>query len=450
VLQAEWGLTERQTASITASVFAGQLIGALCLGGLGDRIGRRPTFCLAATIIFVFGVTTSLAKTYETLVAMRFAVGFGVGGASVPFDVLAEFLPNSNRGKNLLYIEYFWTAGTLSVPFLAWLSIGDGISGGSWQFFVILCAIPCLASAILGVIFVPESPRWLLAQGRSVEAMTVLRRAAKENGHDPHDLFPEAMQLEEDDEEESGICDLLAPRWRKISFALWAVFFCYSFAYYGTILAITRVFDDESSSSAQVGGDDTGYNFNYSAILKSSAGEVLGTTLVVMSVDRIGRVASQIFCYVMGGLSVFVFCWYASYENSSGSVLVLLAFLVRAFEMGSSCVTVLSAPELLPTKVRTTGHSVASAIGRIGAFLCPFLVSESTPLKTIGTTMLCIHIVTVFSAYQFPETSGLAMGRVHDEQETQRSNISNDASHNSTDVNEEFDHEIHAGTLHID
>jgi len=412
VLQAEWGLTERQTASITASVFAGQLIGALCLGGLGDRIGRRPTFCLAATIIFVFGVTTSLAKTYETLVAMRFAVGFGVGGASVPFDVLAEFLPNSNRGKNLLYIMYFWSAGTLAVPFLARLSIGDGISGGSWQLFVVLCALPCLGSAILGVIFVPESPRWLLAEGRSVEAMTILRRAAKENGHDAHVLFPEAMQLEANDEEESGICDLLAPRWRKISFALWAVYFGYSFAYYGTILAVTRVFDDERSSSAQVGGDDAGYNFNYSAILESSAGEVLGVTLVVMLVDRVGRVPSQMFCYAMGGFNVFAFCWYASYENSSGSVLVLLAFLMRTFEMGSSCVTVVSTPELLPTKLRTTGHSVASAMGRLGALLCPFLVAESTPLKTIGTIMSFIHFVTVLSASQFPETSGLAMGRV--------------------------------------
>lgn len=113
VLQAEWGLSNEQTATLTSSVFMGALLGTLVLGRLGDQWGRKPVFFLTATIICIFGFLTAAAHNFAILVLIRFMVGFGVGGLTVPFDTLAEFVPNSHRGQNLLLIEYFWTAGTL-------------------------------------------------------------------------------------------------------------------------------------------------------------------------------------------------------------------------------------------------------------------------------------------------------------------------------------------------
>mgnify|MGYP000423082049 FL=1 len=85
-------------------------------------------------------------------------VGFGVGGLTVPFDIFAEFLPTSHRGKHLLVIEYFWTAGSLITPLFAYLTLET-----SWRLFVILCAVPCIISGFLGALLVPESPRWLIS-----------------------------------------------------------------------------------------------------------------------------------------------------------------------------------------------------------------------------------------------------------------------------------------------
>lgn len=113
VLKAVWDLTDEQTSIITSSVFVGALIGTLVLGYLGDLIGRKPVFTLTAGIICLSGFLTAVANNYWTLLFFRFLVGFGVGGLTVPFDTLAEFVPNSQRGSNLLLIEYFWTAGTL-------------------------------------------------------------------------------------------------------------------------------------------------------------------------------------------------------------------------------------------------------------------------------------------------------------------------------------------------
>jgi len=93
VVQAEWSLTSTQTASITAAVFLGAMMGTLCLGPLGDKWGRKPVFCLSAAIIAVFGVLTAVAHNLTTLIIIRFLVGVGVGGLVVPFDSVAEFVP---------------------------------------------------------------------------------------------------------------------------------------------------------------------------------------------------------------------------------------------------------------------------------------------------------------------------------------------------------------------
>lgn len=113
VLKAVWNLSDEQTATITSSVFVGALLGTLVLGYLGDHLGRKPVFTMTAGIICISGFLTAVANNFWTLLLFRFMVGFGVGGLTVPFDTLAEFVPNSHRGSNLLLIEYFWTAGTL-------------------------------------------------------------------------------------------------------------------------------------------------------------------------------------------------------------------------------------------------------------------------------------------------------------------------------------------------
>jgi MFS family permease len=66
-------------------------MGSLTLGPLGDSVGRRPVFTLAASIISVFGLLTALANSYASLLLMRFLVGFGVGGLTIPFGMYSFY-----------------------------------------------------------------------------------------------------------------------------------------------------------------------------------------------------------------------------------------------------------------------------------------------------------------------------------------------------------------------
>ena len=176
VLQAQWELSDRDTAWITSSVFLGATTGTIVSGYLGDRWGRKPVLCLTAFLIFFFGFATGLATDLPSLLFYRFMVGLGVGGSTVPFDILAEFVPNTHRGRDLLVIEYFWTGGSLCKPdtslpivfyavrltnclflprtpvvsVVAILTLGQSDNQedhhNEWRSFVIILAIPCLIS----------------------------------------------------------------------------------------------------------------------------------------------------------------------------------------------------------------------------------------------------------------------------------------------------------------
>jgi MFS family permease len=409
VLKDEWNLSDGMTAAITSCLFAGSMIGTLILGPLADSMGRRPVSLIAAAIISVFGLGTAVATNYFILVAMLFMVGVGVGGLTVPFDTLAEFLPSHRRGTNLLLIEYFWTVGCLYVVVLAYFTLHG--EAARWRLLVALSALPCFISLIVGYLFVPESARWLCTQGRAEEALEILREGAAMNGRDVSLILPPGIQLmTEPEEKQATIADLFKPKWREITLRLWGAWGAFAFGYYGTLLAITKVFDEDSEDSST---DQETYNFDYGAIFVSSSAELVGTTIVILAVDRAGRIPTQVIAYAMAGISVCLLCTLASF-GAPRLLLIALSFTARVFEMGGTCVTWVSTAEILTTEVRSTGHSTANAMARLGAFFCPFLVEGGMPLARIGFIMLVVHAFTVICVSKLPETKGRGMGATDD------------------------------------
>ena len=411
VLQAIWNLTSQQTALLTSIVFVGQFGGTLTLGPLGDRIGRRPVFLLSALIIAIFGLGTAFCNTFTQLVLVRMMVGFGVGGLLVPFDILAELVPVEHRGRDLVFIEYFWTVGTMLVPIVAFFTLGNEMSDvhdnqDGWRYFVAICALPCLFSAIIGTYLVPESPRWLLTVGKADKAMEILRQGAKANRKDPFIVFPEGTTLKAEQPEASSIKDLFDPVWRWITVYLWAAWAGFAFLYYGTILSTTLIFSDSP--------DDThisdSYTFDYGAIFVSGSAEVFGTTLAVFAIDRIGRVPLQAISFTVGGASIMLLAISVNVPDAPRAVLMTFAFVARMFMMSGNITTWVATAEILTTVIRTTGHSAANACARIGGFCAPYLVQQSTPPLVVGGVMLGISLLTTLAVTRLPETKGKTLG----------------------------------------
>ena len=346
---------------------------------------------IACGFITAAGFTSGLAPNFGVLIVLRFIVGFGVGGLSVPFDLLAEFLPSSHRGSYLLYIELFWTFGSLFVGGVAWAAL----SARGWRFLAYMTAIPVTVSLGITLFLLPESPRWLLEKGRVHEAEEIIRTAAKRNGQvlEPFSLTPLSR------EDHSNSCNLytslLSVPHRWISIPLWITWMAFGFSYYGVILLVARLFTETSSPGACA--------FDYQAIFINAVSEVIGIVISALVIDRLGRTRSQALLYLISAVSALCIGLPLSYW-----LLTFVSVIARLSVFAASSVTWVATSELYPTKIRATGHSICTSMARIGAFFSPYLVEgRGVGIAAIGGALFAVNIFAVFSAIWLPETYGL-------------------------------------------
>ncbi len=316
----EWHLSNAKQASITGVVFAGIIVGSLWWGMFADKYGRKATFILVSVIITAGGFLTGAASSFAVLLIIRSIVGFGIGGASVPFDLLAEFMPSSHRGHFLIYVEYFWTIGSMLVTGLAWLCLDQY----GWKVLAILTAIPVALTSLLSIRYLPESPRWLLANKKDDAAVKIIQKCALVNGHNIQDfsLYPLIPDYHESATYSSMMTD---PAMRKVCIPLALVWMGFGFTYYGVILFISRIFsnasDDDGSSTC---------SFDYSSIFYNSLSELGGVTMSALVVGM-GRVRTQTVFYCLSGVTVLLM----GLVKGKGAILAT-SFLARMAIMTAS------------------------------------------------------------------------------------------------------------------
>ncbi|PWN26041.1 MFS general substrate transporter [Jaminaea rosea] len=208
----------QHTPWMTFSLYMGLITGAALWGIVADIIGRRPSFNATLFIGGVFGVAAGAAPSFTALGGLLAALGFGVGG-SLPVDgmLFLEFIPGSHQYL-LTLLSVFWAIGQLISSLLAWAFIANYSCTGSnsnpqpdptvapqycdvstnngWRYtFYTLGAITLTGFFLRFLMFqLPESPKYLLSQGRDAEAVAVLRDIARRNGKElPEDVMSLAI-----------------------------------------------------------------------------------------------------------------------------------------------------------------------------------------------------------------------------------------------------------------
>lgn len=398
-----FNLTNAEIASIGSAVFAGQLLGSAVWGPIADRYGRRVSFICACVTMTVGGLLSGVSPDFGSLVAFRFIVGFGVGGATVPFDLLAEFLPTHERGSFLIFIEYFWTIGSVFVICMAWVTLRLY----SWRVLAVVTVLPVGLSCCFAIWLLPESARWLLIEGRAAEAEKIVRDAAAINGAELGEfsliISAEEVEMSKREQEKPWYLvynplfegDLL-----KVTTPLVTVWMSFAFLYYGIILFITRIYSDEEADD---GADAC--QFNYPPILENSISELLGVTLAILTINHMGRVKTQWLGYLLGAVGVFVMGF------SAGNKGILFAFglIARASAMGASCATWVSTPEVYPTHLRASGHSLCNIFARLAAFASPYLVFSALSNEEVAVVLCIFNLIAALAASLLPETANKSL-----------------------------------------
>ncbi|AYL93911.1 sugar porter family MFS transporter [Mucilaginibacter celer] len=171
-LRKEFMLDSVAEGFLTASLALGCIVGCLIAGKIAEKYGRKPGLMVAAFIFAISSIGIALSAGLTYFLVLRFAAGIGVGMASMLCPMyIAEISPAKVRGRNVAINQFTVVLGILITNLVNYFLKDIGVDAWRWMFG--LGTVPAVIF-LVGVIWLPESPRWLIKAGREEEGKKVL------------------------------------------------------------------------------------------------------------------------------------------------------------------------------------------------------------------------------------------------------------------------------------
>jgi sugar porter (SP) family MFS transporter len=393
----QFALDNRLTAFTISVVLLGCIAGSAVAGSIADRIGRRPTLFGAGVIFLVGALVSALAPIEPVLLTARFVVGIGIGFSSVVAPLyISEVAPAPRRGALVSLYQFAITLGILGAYLVDYALAG----GGQWRWMLGLAVIPSLV-LMVGMIGMPESPRYLFKISRAPQAREELTRIYDD---------PPASAREEDSIVES--LKVKGAGWR----ALWspqirlALFVGVTLAVLQQITGINtviyygpQIFQMAGVSSASA-----------SILAQALVGTVncLMTLVAIFYVDRIGR--KPLLYAGLAGMFVALSAMAIAFAQRplSGSIATIalgsMMLYVGCFAFSLGPILWLLLSEIFPLPVRGLGMSISTLANWVGNFfVSQFFLTMVDRLGQSATfwiyAALCI-VTIVFVRAMVPET----------------------------------------------
>lgn len=169
-------LTPATTGMITSFLILGSAFGAISAGRMADRLGRRKIILIMAVVFLTGSLGCAMAPNVELMITFRFILGLAVGGAAAIVPVyIAEIVPANRRWQFVTLQEMMIVSGQL-IAYVSNATINE-IWGGeeTWRWMLGVACVPAVVLWV-GMLFLPDTPRWYAMHGRFKEARDVLKR----------------------------------------------------------------------------------------------------------------------------------------------------------------------------------------------------------------------------------------------------------------------------------
>ncbi|MGL4409610.1 MAG: MFS transporter [Zoogloea sp.] len=355
----EWSITKPELAPVLSAALAGLAVGAVFIGPLADRLGRKFLVTAAVVLFGAASLISAQAGSLSDLITWRFITGLGLG-AAMPLAVTlsSEFAPTRRRGVlTSAMFTGFPLGAALGGMLAAWI-----IPQWGWRAVLVLGGVLPIVLAVAMIFLLPESVRYLVARHAPVERIrAVLKRISAEAADAVAFVSGEAQALLSSDAGKRGVGLILSRSYVIGSVMLWLTYGMGIVIFYALINWMPILLKD--------GGLDP-----KTAVLVTSLFPLggVGAVFLGLLMDRFN--ANRV---IMFGYLITAACVYAI-----GQVVGDLGLLVTMVFIGGAVMntTQSSLPALAasfyPTAGRATGVAWMMAIGRIGAVIAPFLVAE--------------------------------------------------------------------------
>ena len=396
LIESDFGLSVAQTGFITSSVLIGSCAGALSIGALSDRFGRKRLLILAA-ILFLLGSGMCASSTgFLMMIVARIILGLAVGAASsLTPAYLAELAPKERRGSLSTLFQLMITFGIL----LAYASnlgfLGHNIAGiRDWRWMLGSALVPA-ALLLVGGLLLPESPRYLVSRGKEREAFKVLTLIRK-------DIDQAQVQLELDDikavaaqNTKGGVRELFRIARPALVAAIGIMLFQQLVGINSVIYFLPQVFIK-------------GFGFPENDAIWVSVGiglvNFLATIAATFIMDRFPRKK----LLILGSVTMTIALAVLAVLNFTGDVatlavptMVLIACYILGFALSWGPIAWVLIGEIFPLSVRGIGSSFGSAANWLGNFVVSqfFLMLLALFGNNVGGPFA---IFGVFSALSIP------------------------------------------------
>lgn len=374
---------------IGSSALIGVFVGSLIFGWVTDRIGRQNLFTITIAFFVVASVLQFFVGNPVELFVLRLLMGIAMGAdVAVATSLLAEFLPRKQRGPLLASINALWTVGyvvAIIVSFIMEYFGGDRI----WRWMLVTSAVPSAIVLLLRV-GMPESPHWLIKEGRIEEAQRVVKE------YIGPDVSIDNLRVEEN--VKTNYRKLFSRKWIKRTLFAGLFWFCQVAPYYAILTFAPTVL--------------SGFNVSneYFGTLVMNLFQLVGAVVGVLVMNKLSRRGFLIDSFAIMAAALLIL----GFWHNPPLITLAICFIVYVFVTSAAGnIETVYPPELFPTEIRASGVGIASAISRVGAALGTFLLPISQAHLGIGPSLLIGAGILLFGLFisiaWAPETRNLTL-----------------------------------------
>jgi sugar porter (SP) family MFS transporter len=405
-IQKFWNLSTVEHGFTISIALLGTIFGALTGSIPSDKLGRKTTLVIIATLYLIASIGTALAGNWYLFLLFRFLGGIGVGASSVTAPVyIAEVSPPDIRGRLVAMFQFNIVLGILISYFSNYLIGLSSLGNVSWRWMLGVQALPSLIFFIL-LQFVPESPRWLFLKRNNVaEAKRILQIINPATC----DEVLESIKNNDLAESASGATNKLFTSKNKFP-----VFLAIAFAFFNQVSGINAIIYYAPRIFEMTG---LGRSSSLLSTVGIGAVNLIFTLVAVNFIDKIGR-RKLMLIGSFGLIATLGLVAFNFYSHNSGGILITVYLLlyIAFFAFSQGAVIWVFISEIFPNQVRAKGQTLGSFTHWFMAAVIAFSFPSLTEKLGGGNTFLFFSIMMViqllFVWKIMPETKGRSLEQI--------------------------------------